>query len=88
LQKLLCVVEKLWFNFRDFRKSFDRVLDSPSFSRGLIFRGCRYFRPFPGSTDNLIFSCQRVFIGSTDPRSVVQIVGSTDIVPKVPIRCQ
>jgi hypothetical protein len=35
--------------------------------------------------DNLIFSCQRVFISSTDTRSVVPIVGSTDPVPEVPI---
>jgi hypothetical protein len=85
LEKLLCVVEKLWFNFRDFRKSFDRVLDFPSFSCGLISGGYRYFRPCPESTDNLIFRCQGVFIGSTDPRSVVPIVRSTDLVPKVPI---
>jgi hypothetical protein len=31
------------------------------------------------------FSCHRVFIGSTDTRSVVPIVGCTNLVPKVPI---
>jgi hypothetical protein len=53
--------------------------------RGLIFRGGGYYRHCAGSTDDLIFSCQRVLIGSTDTRSVVPIVGSTDPVTVVPI---
>jgi hypothetical protein len=53
--------------------------------RGLIFFGGGYYRPFTRSTDNLIFSCQRFFIGRTDPRSVVPIVRSTNLVSEVPI---
>jgi hypothetical protein len=33
----------------------------------------------------MIFSCHTVFISSTDIRSVVPIVRSTDLVPEVPI---
>jgi hypothetical protein len=61
----------------------DPLIESLGMFRGLIFSG-GYFRPCPESTDNLIFSCQRVFIGSTDTRSVVLVVGSTDLVPEVP----
>jgi hypothetical protein len=62
----------------------DPSIESLGLFCGLIWGG-RYFRPCPKSTDNLIFSCQRVFIGSTDPRLVLPIVESTDLVPEVPI---
>jgi hypothetical protein len=75
-----------------FRFKTPSGLGDPSIERlglfsGLIFsdRGGGYYRPCPGSTDNLIFSCHRVFISSTDSGSVVLTVGSTDPVPKVPI---
>jgi hypothetical protein len=55
-----------------------------AFSPADFSRGA-YFQPCPGCTDNLSFSCQRVFISSTDTRSVVPIVGSPDLVPEVPI---
>jgi hypothetical protein len=63
----------------------DPSIKSLGLFHGLIFLGRQYFRHCPRSIDNLIFSYQRVFIGSTDTRSVIPMVGSIDPVLEVPI---
>jgi hypothetical protein len=62
----------------------DPSIESLGLFRGLIFRG-RYYRHCAGSTDDLIFSCQRVLIGSTDSRKYRPSAGSTD---NLDFRCQ